>query len=86
MSIREVMRGHYAGLLTGVPFLLVSILTPKKLQLPLWVIFTFGAAVNILTSVTGRLDYISTGIYLLLMVYGIYESYEIVKNRKALSN
>jgi hypothetical protein len=79
MSVREIMRGHYLGLLTGIPFLLVSILAVKQLQLPLWIIFTVGAAVNLLIVVTGHLDYISAGIYLLLIVYGIDESYKITK-------
>jgi len=81
MSVREVVRGHYSGLLTGVPFLLVSILTPKRLQLPLWIIFTGGGIVNLIFSVIGHFDYISFGIYALLVVYGIDESYKIIKNK-----
>lgn len=29
MCIREIMRGHYLGLLTGISFILLSILAPK---------------------------------------------------------
>ena len=84
MSIREIMRGHYVGLLTGIPFLLVSILAIKQLQFPLWIIFTVGAAANLLIAVTGHLDYISAGIYLLLIVYGIAESHKITKKNAML--
>jgi len=59
------------GLLTGVPFLLVAILAPKKVQIPLWVLFTLGSLVNFIIAVSGSIDYISSGIYLLLIFYGL---------------
>lgn len=85
MSIREIMRGHYVGLLTGIPFLLVSILAVKQLQFPLWIIFTVGATANLLIAVNGHFDFISAGIYLLLIVYGIAESHKITKKKATLS-
>jgi hypothetical protein len=70
MSIREIINGHYLGLLTGVPFLLVAILANRKVHLPLWAMFTLGALVNFILAVTGHIQYISAIIYLLLIVYG----------------
>jgi hypothetical protein len=86
MSVREIMQGHYVGLLTGIPFVLVSILAIRQLQLPLWIIFTIGAAANLLIAFTGHLDYISAGIYLLLIVYGIDESYKIIRKNTISTN
>ncbi|MEZ8187846.1 hypothetical protein [Shewanella sp. 5S214] len=84
MSIREIIRGHYLGLLTGIPFLLVAILAPEKAQKPLWVLFTLGSLANFIIAVSGTVDYISGAIYLSLVVYGADEVYKIlVKNKKS---
>jgi hypothetical protein len=82
MSIKEVVRGHYLGLLTGVPFLLVAIIAPKQFQLPLWLMFSIGALVNFTIAVTGRIDYFSAAVYLLLIVYGADESYKLIANKE----
>lgn len=73
MSVREVINGHYFGLLTGIPFLLVAILANQKIQLPLWGIFTIGALVNFTLAIMGSIQYISAVIYCLLIAYGCDE-------------
>ncbi|MGR6872699.1 hypothetical protein ACU6U9_10415 [Pseudomonas sp. HK3] len=84
MSIREIINGHYLGLLTGVPFLLVAVLANRKVHLPLWAMFTLGALVNFILAVTGHIQYISAIIYLLLIVYGGDETRKAYLNKGCL--
>ena len=79
LTVREIARGHYLGLATAIPFLLVSLLAAPAAHLPLWMLFTLGAAVNLAIALIGDPHYIDAGIYLLLVVYGADEAW---KSRK----
>jgi hypothetical protein len=73
LSVSEIINGHYLGLLTGVPFLLIAILANQKVWLPLWAIFTLGALVNFILAIMGQIQYTSVVIYGLLIFYGCHE-------------
>jgi hypothetical protein len=77
-SVNGVMIGQLFILLVGIPFLLLSVLIVSRLTVYLWIAFTTGAVVNVILSSVSGTDYFVTGMYALLIVYGLYELFKSV--------
>jgi len=80
-TINGVATGQYFTLLTGVPFLLVSVLTSTRFHLQLWMLFVTGAIINVILAITTNTNYFVGGVYVLLVVYGFYELFKLVNDR-----
>ncbi|MFT2111595.1 hypothetical protein [Marinomonas sp. 2405UD68-3] len=85
-TINGVVTGQYFTLLTGVPFLLVSVLASTRFHLQLWILFVTGAIINIILAITTEANYFIGGVYGLLTVYGFYELFKWVNDKEKLND